>query len=167
MSTLDQIRDGLHRAWDNLADGWRQLSERTAQALTRFTPTHTGRDLENAREQHMAAGSRWGLLAAEVSEDDRSVVVRLEVPGMERDDFHLAVVDGRYLVVQGEKHAEREEQRGRYYVMERAYGRFERAIPLPAEVSEEGTRARYRRGVLQVTMPKTRETGRRRIEVQS
>jgi HSP20 family protein len=166
MSTLDQMRDGLHRAWDNVADGWRQLSERASSALTRFNPVRHADQLQTADEQLVAHASRWGLLAAEVTETDKEVVVRLEVPGMERDDFDLDVVDGRYLVVRGEKRAERQEQRGRYYVMERAYGSFERAIPLPAMVEEGGTSARYRRGVLQVTLPKAAAARARRINVE-
>lgn len=166
MSTLDQIRDGLHRAWDSVSEGWRQLSERAASALTRFSPVRHSDQLQTAEDQLVANASRWGLLAAEVNETDKEVVVRLEVPGMERDDFDIDVVDGRYLVVRGEKRAERQEQRGRYYVMERAYGHFERAIPLPTAVEEGGTSAHYRRGVLQVTLPKAAAARVRRIQVE-
>ena len=38
MEVLEQVRDGLNRAWDTLADGWRELSDRAADALTRFHP---------------------------------------------------------------------------------------------------------------------------------
>lgn len=167
MSTLDQIRDGLHRAWDHLSEGWQHLAERASQAMTRFQPTAHRGELQTTEDQLIQGGSRWGVLAAEMSETDSELVVRLEVPGMERDDFDIAVIDGRYLVVGGEKRVEREESRGRFHVMERAYGRFERAIPLPVEVTEEGARARYRRGVLRVTLPKTRNERARRIEVSS
>ncbi len=166
MSTLDQIRDGLHRAWDNVTEGWQHLRDRASHAMTRFQPVRSRGDVQTVEDQLITGGARWGVLAAELHETDGEVVVRLEVPGMEREDFDIGVVDGRYLVVGGEKQVEREDTHGRFYVMERAYGRFERAIPLPAEVTEEGTRARYRRGVLRVTIPKTRKAAARRIEVQ-
>jgi len=167
MTTLEQIRHGLNHAWDSLAEGWQQLRHRAADALTRFTPRRQEGELETAEEQVAGRGTRWGLLAAEVSETDEAVTVRLEVPGMERDQFDVAVVDGRLLVVRGEKSVQREERNSRYHLMERAYGLFERAIPLPVEVSEEGARARYRRGVLQITLPKLTTSRPRRITVES
>lgn len=163
MSTLDQLRHGLDRAWESLAEGWQQLRERTAQALTRYTPVRHGGALETAGEQLARHGSRWALLAAEVREDETEVVVRLEVPGMEPEQFDIDVVEGRYLTVRGEKQVQREEQQGRYHVMECAYGLFERAITLPAAVDEGGARASYRNGVLRIALPKLggRAAGRR------
>jgi len=168
MSTLDQIRHGLSRAWDSVAEGWQQLRERAAQALTRYTPMRHGAGLETTEEQVAARGARWGLLAAEVQENEDEVVVRLEAPGMEKDQFDIAVIDGRYLTVRGEKRVQREEKRGRYHVMECAYGSFERAVALPAEVNDSGAKASYRNGVLRVALPKVASgNSSRRIPVQS
>lgn len=164
MSTLQQLRHGLGNAWDSLADGWRQLRDRASQALTRFTPVRHRGELETADEQLLERASRWGLMAAEVKETDDEVIVRLEAPGLEPDDFDISVVDD-ILVVRGEKGLEREEKRGRYHVMERAYGSFERAIQLPAVVDDSRARARYRRGVLKITLPKARSSQTRRIDV--
>jgi HSP20 family protein len=164
MSTLAQLREGLSRAWDNLAEGWHELRRRAGHALTHFTPTGSKGQLETAQEQLARGSSRWGLLAAEVSENDSEVIVRLEAPGMNSQDFDLQVVDD-ILVVRGEKSVEREEQRGRYYVTERAYGRFERAIPLPTPVEESRAGASYKRGVLRITLPKSPRAQARRIEV--
>ena len=164
MSTLQQLRHGLGNAWDSLADGWRQLRERASQALTRFTPVRHRGELETADEQLLERASRWGLMAAEVKETDDEVVVRLEAPGLEPDDFDISVIDD-ILVVRGEKRLEREEKRGRYHVMERAYGSFERAIQLPAAVDDSRAKARYRRGVLKITLPKARSSQTRRIDV--
>lgn len=166
MSTLDQFREGLGRAFDSLAEGWSHLRERAGQAMTRFVPGRAG-EVQTAEDQMALRGARWGLLPAEVSESDKGVTVRLEVPGMERDDFEVTVVEGRFLVVRGEKRVQREDRRGHFHIMERAYGRFERAVPLPTEVDEQGTRARYSRGVLSVEMPKSPRSQGRRVEVQS
>jgi HSP20 family protein len=51
-------------------------------------------------------------------------------------------------------------------VLERAYGRFERAVPLPSPVDEENAKARYRKGVLTVTLPKAEHARTRRIQVE-
>ena len=164
MTTLRDIREGLGRAWDSLAEGWRQLSERAGHALTRFHPTRRGSELETADEQLMHSAPRWGLLAAEVEERADEVEVRMEAPGLEPEQFEVQVVDD-ILVIRGEKRMQREHRDGRFHVMECAYGSFERAITLPAPVDESGARARYRNGVLQVTLPKTSTARARRIEV--
>ncbi len=162
MGALDELRSGLSRTWDTLAEGWRQLVERASGALTRFVPHQEGEEALPAPLAHHAPV--WGLLAAEVREDDENIVVRLEVPGMNEEDFDIQIeADG--LLITGEKRYQREEKRGSYHIMERAYGRFQRLIPLPQPVREEGARARYRRGVLEITLPKLQPQGRRRIRV--
>ena len=108
--------------------------------------------------------SGWGVLAAEVFDNEDRVIVRLEAPGMEPDEFRLEVVDDM-LVVRGEKQLQRERTEGRYHVTECAYGSFERAIPLPDEVESDKASARYRRGVLRVELPKPATRHSRRIKV--
>ncbi|HKK04374.1 MAG TPA: Hsp20/alpha crystallin family protein [Gammaproteobacteria bacterium] len=169
MSTLDQIRRGFGHAWESLAEGWQQLRERAAHALTRFSPVHHEGGLQTAEEQVVQRAPRWALLAAEVEERDKEIVVRLEAPGMDREDFDIAVVDDT-LVVRGEKRVHRESKPTvggyRYHIMECAYGRFERAVPLPAPVEDNKAQAGYRRGVLTVTLPKRAASARRRINVE-
>ncbi len=158
MNTLEPLRHGLRQAFESIAEGWRHLRERAARALTRFTHRPTD---EEADQERMARSPRWGLLPAEVKEEKDRIVVRLEVPGMEPDRFDIQVL-GDTLIVRGEKVAERERIGGRYYLLERAYGAFERVVPLPVRVEASGAEATYRRGVLTVTLPKeTAETGRR------
>lgn len=164
MSTLDQIRDGFHHAWDSLAEGWNSLRQRASHALTQFSPGKTQAEFEPSSERLLENASRWALLAAEVKEDDKQVQVRLEAPGMEPDDFEIQVINN-VLVVSGDKQVEREQTSGRYYLLERAYGSFERAIQLPAEVEEDDAKASYRRGVLAISLPKKQQRSVRRIEI--
>lgn len=164
MSTLEQIGHGLGRAWDSLAEGWTQLRDRAGQAITRFSPSAKQGEIETLDERIMRQASRWGIVAAEVSETDDMVRVRIEAPGMDADDFDISVVDD-FVVIHGEKQFEREEKHGRFHLMECAYGSFERAVPLPAPVDDRGAKAKYRRGVLTVQLPKHETTRARRIEV--
>lgn len=164
MSTLQHLGDSLGRTWDNLSEGWHHLRERAGQALTRFRPLGHQGDLDTWEDQVMRRSSDWGLLATELQEDDDSLVVRLEVPGMAREDFDIDVVQN-HLVVRGEKRVSRERRGGRFHVMECAYGSFERAVPLPVEVDGQRAEARYRRGVLSVVLPKVRRATARRIPV--
>jgi len=70
-------------------------------------------------------------------------------------------------MIRGEKRLDRERSAGRYRVTECAYGRFERAIALPEAVRGDQASARYRKGVLQVELPKnpTRRHGTLRVQV--
>lgn len=165
MGTLRQLQNGLERAWDQLAEGWAHLRQRASEALTRFSRPARG-ELQPAEERWLRQAPSWGLLAAEVEEDDDQVVVRLEAPGMDPDDFDIQVVDD-VLVVRGEKRFQSTSRQGAFRVMECAYGAFERAVPLPAPVDEGRAKARYRRGVLQVTLPKHATARRRRIDIRA
>jgi HSP20 family protein len=167
MSTLQQLRQGVNHAWDTVLEGWQKLYRRAAGAITRFTPgKKSSKDLTATEEQDlMLRSSGWGVLAAEVFDDDDKVVVRLEAPGLERDDFDLQVIDG-YLIVRGEKQIERERNEGQYHISECAYGCFERTVPLPDEVEADKTTAKYRRGVLHVELPKTETRRRKRLKVE-
>ena len=166
MSTLQDIKHGLARAWDGIAEGWRDFTARAGDALTRFNPIHRN-DETHAREHGVSlAASRWGVLAAEVKIGDAEVEVTLECPGMDEDDFSIDVIED-VLVIRGEKRVEQQRSEGRYHVMERAYGSFERALRLPVAVDEHGGRANYRRGVLHVTLPRAQATRPRRIPVRS
>ncbi len=164
MSALSDLRSGLGRAWDSIAEGWQNLQERASEALTRFHPTRASGELETVEEQLARRGPRWSLLAAEVKDEADDIVVKLEAPGLEPDDFEVRVEAG-VLTVAGEKRFERESRKGNYYTMERAYGRFRRVIQLPAEVDESGAKAKYRRGVLTISLPKQASAKARRISV--
>lgn len=166
MSPFEQVRRGLGHVWDSVAEGWENLRDRAAQALTRFNPRGSKSDVETAEQQLMQRSSRWAVLAADMRETERDVIVSLEVPGMERDDFDISVVDDM-LVVQGDKRLQREYSEGRYHVMECAYGSFQRAIPLPTAVDESKAKARYRHGVLEITLPKSKAAARKTITVES
>jgi HSP20 family protein len=165
MSTLQQLREEMTHAWDRIVEGWGNIYRRASGALTRFTPgAQKGESNDAERQELVTRSSGWGLLAAEVFDDDDRVVVRLEVPGLDTDDFDLQVIDD-YLVVRGEKRVVRERTQGRYHVSECAYGRFERAIPLPEEVDSGAASAGYKDGVLRVELPKSTPRRRRTIQI--
>jgi HSP20 family protein len=159
MSTLQQIKSGMSQAWDTLVDGWQQFYRRAASALTRFRHGDDAGDRELVQRS-----SGWGVLAAEIYDDDDRVVVRLEAPGMKAGDFDIEVVEN-YLVVRGQKNIHKEHSAGRYHVLECAYGSFERALPLPEEVIADKASASYKRGVLRIELPKSSSARRRRIDV--
>lgn len=89
----------------------------------------------------------------DVTETDKEVKVCAEIPGVDAKDIEVNV-DGGRLTIKGEKKHEQEEKEKGQYRMERSYGSFERAIPLPTEVDESKARAEFKKGVLRLTLPK-------------
>ncbi len=145
---MEPLKDLMERAWERLTEGWRELLARGGGALTHFGTEHTGKD-ESTQEF-----PQWSLLAAETWETALSVVIRLEIPGMSEDD--LAVdIHGNILRIRGEKRSDVAQEDRFYHLMERAYGRFERSIPLPHGVDPDQAEVSYRDGVLTVILPKT------------
>jgi len=140
----------ISRAWDSLSEGWRELLSRSSEALTQFT---RHKDDEQQTSSALATFPRWSLLAGELEETARDVVVRVEVPGMDKQDCQITI-EGNVLHLSGEKRFERETHDSTYHVMERAYGAFQRSIPLPRNVNIDKAEASYKNGVLTVRLPK-------------
>ena len=104
----------------------------------------------------------------DVSETAKELRVTAELPGMQQKDIEVSLVDGA-LTIKGEKREEHEEEKGDLHRSERQYGMFERTIPLASEVDADKVKASFKKGVLKITMPKTKEaqSNRRLIPVQS
>lgn len=138
----------LNRAWESLADGWRELLSRSSNALTHFS-----RSKEEEKAGSLATFPRWSLLSGEIEETGTHILVRIELPGVEKADCRVTI-EGNTLYVYGEKRFERETRDSTYHLMERAYGTFQRTVPLPRDVDVEQAEASYKNGVLTVRLPK-------------
>jgi HSP20 family protein len=102
--------------------------------------------------------------AVDVAESDGEVIVKMEVPGVEKDQLHLTVSDDR-LTVRGETRKESEEKRKNYYRQEIHYGAFQRSVPLPVEVDAAKAHAELKNGMLKVALPKSKQPKAQEIEV--
>ncbi len=165
MAKFADLREGLDHAWDSIQGGWRALVDKAAQAVTQFRPGASAAEGDEDTQVLLRSSPGWGLLAAEVRESAAEVCVRLEIPGMEPEQLDVAVQDD-LLRVSGEKRTAREEARGAYHITERAYGRFQRTLRLPARVDTEGARADYRHGVLTLHLPKHANAMPRQIKIE-
>ncbi|MFC3073558.1 Hsp20/alpha crystallin family protein [Shinella pollutisoli] len=107
-----------------------------------------------------------GWPSVEISDGEKEIRVTAEVPGLEEKDIEVLLNDG-VLTLKGEKRSETEDKDKQF--SERFYGRFERRIPLGAEVKEDQVDARFRNGVLTVTLPKSEKAQSqvRRIAISS
>lgn len=115
-----------------------------------------------------AFGARWPELfraktpVVDVSEDDKELVVKAEVPGMSEKDLELSWLDG-VLYMKGEKKGEKEEKEDKSkkntWHRESWYGSFTRGIPLGDNADFAKAQARYKDGVVTVHIPKVRPAG--------
>lgn len=96
--------------------------------------------------------------------DGREIVLKAEVPGLNRNDIDLTVED-QTLTIRGERRRENGIKPDGYHREERVYGPFSRSFTLPATVDAGQVRAEYRDGVLTVSLPMREEARPRQIQV--
>ncbi len=94
---------------------------------------------------------------ADVIESAKELRVSVELPGLDEKDLDVSIAADAILV-RGEKREENEENTSGYYRMERHYGSFYRTIPLPCSVDKDSAKASFKRGVLTVVLPKSKES---------
>jgi HSP20 family protein len=124
-----------------------------------FTPAE-GRSFAPA----IGAQALWPRI--DLEETDQAYIVTAEVPGLDEKNIELSLRDN-ILTISGEKREERsDKQRGAAYA-ERFYGQFKRTIPFDVELDADKVDAKFKNGVLAVTLPKSQksEAKARRIEV--
>ena len=165
----EQLKQGADQAWESLSEGWRELSTRASGALTRFRPAPADPSAPSAPaapEDPLPRLTGWAFMGADVFDDADKLVVRIEAPGLRREDFNIEL-SADMLTVWGEKHMDREATAGRWRIVQCAYGSFRRDVALPVSVSADKTKASYRDGVLRIELPKSDEARARRIAVQA
>ena len=148
--------------------------------LTRFVPFRSGLNdvavLQNrlntifqdfarpdAASEALSAGSF--IPAVDVYEDVEKLVLKLEVPGIRREDLDVRV-EGRTLTVKGERKFESEEKEENFHRIERRYGSFVRSFTLPSTVNTEKVEATSADGVVSISFAKKAEAQPKQIQVQ-
>ncbi len=102
--------------------------------------------------------------ALDLYDDKESFLVRVELPGMKKEDIAISLHEG-VLTVSGERKHDFEGQEGKTFRSERYFGKFQRSVSLPALVDSSKVAASYKDGILTVTLPKAEEAKPRHIEV--
>src|ERR671910_3546451 len=147
MTRWDPFQD-LRSAQDEMA----QMSPMLAHALGL-----------HGQQQGSATATAWAP-ALDISERKGAYLVTVELPGVEADDLDITMEDG-LLTIQGERPFAHDSSEQHFHRIERRYGAFRRAIPLPAHVMAEGIEATADNGVLQILVPKMEEATAQRIQV--
>ncbi len=102
--------------------------------------------------------------SVDVFEEKDDIVVKAELPGMEKDNIEVNLTD-HTLTIKGEKKKEEEVKGENYYRAERSYGSFLRTLELPKEVRADKVKASFKNGILEVRMPKTEEAKAKEVKV--
>jgi HSP20 family protein len=100
----------------------------------------------------------------DVIEDQEKIVVKVELPGLKREDIDIEMT-GDTLTIKGDRKLEDEEKRKDYVRVERAYGQFQRSFTIGVPVKASEVKAGYKDGILEVTIPKAEEIKPKKVEV--
>ena len=100
----------------------------------------------------------------DVYEDEHSVMLKIEVPGIDEKDIDVRI-ENNTLTVHGERKFEKEEKEENYRRVERQYGSFTRTFTLPTTVDQESVQADYDKGVLKIKLAKKQEAKPKQIKV--
>lgn len=100
----------------------------------------------------------------DIFENDNSIVLEADLPGMKAEDFNLSIENYR-LTLTGERKFEKDEKGENWHRVERSYGSFTRTFTLPNTVNVDAVKAEFKEGVLKVTLPKREEVKARNINV--
>lgn len=142
---------GLRAEFDELlADMQRQFAE-------------TMERISGATQQVPLLGGAGTMI--DVREHDTDVIVVADLPGVERENISVRLLDSRTLRISARREEAREAEQAGYHMRERRIGAISRTVSLPTDVTEEEARATFKNGVLEVRLKKTVETGGRVIPV--
>lgn len=102
--------------------------------------------------------------AVDVAEHDNEYIVKVELPGVARDDVKITMQEN-ILTIRGEKKQEKETKDSDFHRVERSYGSFQRSFTLPTHVKNDRIEASFKDGILTVNLPKAEEAKPKQIEV--
>ena len=134
---LGLLQDRMNRMFDDAGRGW--------------------------RNDEPAATTTWSP-SVDIFETEGEIVVKAELPGMERKDITLHL-ENNVLTLRGERKFEKETKDENYHRIERSYGNFSRSFSIPATVDGEKIRADYKDGVLSIALPKKEQAKPKQINI--
>ena len=137
--------------------GWTLVNDELDNLLEGFF-----RPLRRRSESGVAAGA---VPAMDVTERENEYVIRLDMPGVNREDIDITLAEG-VLTVSGEVRRQHEEKAGdRLIREERCYGKMVRSVRLGSHIDDKKVSANYKDGVLELTLPKAEEMKPKKITI--
>ena len=100
----------------------------------------------------------------DVIDHERELVVRAELPGVEKEDVTVEIAGDR-LLIEAERKFEEEEEKENFYRHELGYGKLMRTVALPDEVDADNVHAELKEGILSIDLPKIRVAEKHTVKV--
>jgi HSP20 family protein len=105
----------------------------------------------------------------DIAESKDAIEVTAELPGVDEKDLDVTLANGM-LTIRGEKKTARDEQdkdkNKNWHLVERSYGSFSRAIPLPFDPDPAKIEAKFDKGVLHIHLPKPPEVAKKQQKIE-
>ena len=144
---------------------WKQKAGDPFDEFFNFDSLQWGVSLLPAINRRLGFRNNSVVPAVDVTEEKNQVIVKVDVPGLKREDISLSA-EGSVLTVLGERKSQEEEKDKHYHRCERSYGRFERSVDIGSIIDQSKVRAKYRDGVLNITIPKTKDAQKKQIPIE-
>ncbi|MDH5472398.1 MAG: Hsp20/alpha crystallin family protein [Gammaproteobacteria bacterium] len=138
--------DELDRMFDELMSrGW-------------MSPFRLGRS-------HLSAPFEGRTPDVDMVNRDDEIFIKAELPGVDKDDVEITLTD-RTVTIKGSTRAEEKEEKGDYYRCEISQGSFSRTLSLPDQVDTDKAKAKFKHGVLKLTLPKVKSSKRANVKIE-
>lgn len=113
---------------------------------------------------HLPELAELKMPRVDIIDRDTEIVVKAELPGVEKDDIDVSMTDNSVTIKGSTSHQEKEEK-GNYYRSEISRGSFSRTVALPGDVNADEAKATFNDGILELTLPKVEKSHRKSITV--
>jgi HSP20 family protein len=146
---------------------WREMDDMRAEMENMFRQVQTRERLlpSGGMTDRMLPAIR-GEFRVDVREHDDEVLVVADLPGIEKEDISLDLVNPRALAISCKRKGDKEEKSRGYYMRERMMGTMQRVVSLPADVTDDEAKASFKNGVLEVCLKKARAVPKSRIGIE-
>jgi len=114
---------------------------------------------------HLPAPFEGRTPHVDVVERDDEIFVKAELPGVDKDDMEITMTDNS-VTIKGSTRAEEKEEKGNYHRCEISQGSFSRTVSLPSDVNTDKAKAKFKHGVLKLTIPKVKKSKHKNVKVE-
>ena len=146
---------------------WKEMEEMRAEMDSLFHQGSSGNRLllPGSVTDQMLPAIRSDV-RVDVKKQGDEVIVVADLPGLKKENVTLQLLNPRALEITCERREDKEEKSEGYYVRERISGSMRRIVALPADVSDDNSKATFKNGVLEITLKKTNVPERSRIQIE-
>jgi HSP20 family protein len=145
---------------------WREMEEMRAEMDHLFSQVPGNQRLLSGGDETRMISSFGGGFRVDVSDHEDELIIVADLPGIEKENVSLQLLNPRALEITCERKEESENKAKGYFVRERSYGTMQRVVMLPADASEAGSKASFKNGVLEVHLKKAKADAVTRIIIE-